>query len=220
MCGYWSGGEPFSSSIFNQPGREKTLRTERMRGGGPASMGTSLAYSMSNENMKHSRLRANFDAQPAPTASRSPTQGALQRSSSSPALERLPRHSMATAALFHAQEKAETDGARAVSPARLELPVRWYPHASTLRGQLSLSEPAKQQHGLDPLKDKTHDCGFWSTDNHRFEKVQALPGGRPKTPERALRWRHQESWQNSDNHPHWKVNHVRPSKTTDNLPVF
>mmetsp|Transcript_67589 Transcript_67589/g.209087 ORF Transcript_67589/g.209087 Transcript_67589/m.209087 type:complete len:271 (+) Transcript_67589:72-884(+) len=87
----------------------------------------------------------------------------------------------------------------------LKINTRWYPHTCANRGSLKLTQPKAMLMGVDPIKDKGHECPFWEADRHRFAAVSTLPGARPKTPPKSLRWRKEEAWNNPQNHFTMKV---------------
>mmetsp|Transcript_38415 Transcript_38415/g.86582 ORF Transcript_38415/g.86582 Transcript_38415/m.86582 type:complete len:284 (+) Transcript_38415:97-948(+) len=89
--------------------------------------------------------------------------------------------------------------------ASLTMNTRWYPHSSTARGTLKLTQPKALLLGVDPIKDKAHECSFFEADKHRFSSITKLPNARPRTPTKSLRWRSNEAWDNPDNHFTMKV---------------
>lgn len=89
----------------------------------------------------------------------------------------------------------------------------WYPHPVHLRGTLKLSQPAALAQGIDPLKDKGHECPFWDAPKHRFAAVAAMPEARPRTPLKSIKWKSDLDWQNPLNHSSIKITHRMPGLT-------
>eukprot|EP00933_Yihiella_yeosuensis_P074485 TRINITY_DN83440_c0_g1_i1.p1 TRINITY_DN83440_c0_g1~~TRINITY_DN83440_c0_g1_i1.p1 ORF type:complete len:260 (-),score=47.18 TRINITY_DN83440_c0_g1_i1:153-932(-) len=89
---------------------------------------------------------------------------------------------------------------------------RWYPALSLCRGTLKYTLPMQLAYGVDPDKDKGHECPFYEAPKHRFKAVQDLPEAKPRTPPRSLRWKSDEHWNNPDLHFSLKVNHTVPKR--------
>lgn len=82
----------------------------------------------------------------------------------------------------------------------------FYPHPSSHRGVLKLSAPAQAELGVDPIHfNVEHQCSF-----HEKKHVYH-DDHRPRTPQKSLKWRSQEHWDNAGHHSPLKVGHVAPS---------
>merc|ERR1719356_397994 len=94
--------------------------------------------------------------------------------------------------------------------ASMSMNTRWYPHVSASRGTLKLSRPAALTASGDPGKEKEHQCPFFEAPKHRFADVKSLPGGKPTTPTKSMKWRSDIAWNDADNHSTLKVTHTLP----------
>jgi len=90
----------------------------------------------------------------------------------------------------------------------------WYPHSSALRGNITISKPRALDWGIDPTSAPVYPCPFWEAPRHRFDAVAKMPGARPVTPTRALRWRSAEDWDNPDMHAPLKITHAIPKSNS------
>merc|ERR1740121_2218908 len=94
--------------------------------------------------------------------------------------------------------------------ASMSMNTRWYPHVCTNRGTLKLTKPASLLQGVDPAKDHPHECAFFEGRKHRFAEVKSLPGGKPGTPTKSMKWKSELHWNDADNHHSLKVTHTLP----------
>eukprot|EP00439_Symbiodinium_sp_Y106_P084942 s327_g27.t1 len=69
---------------------------------------------------------------------------------------------------------------------------RWYPHPSLTRGSLKLSTPAALAQGVDPEKDKGHQCPFFEGSKHRFKDVQDRPDAQLRESMRSMKWKSED----------------------------
>jgi len=113
--------------------------------------------------------------------------------------------STVTATDLGSPRSGSTAVAHAAAKAAATMNSRWYPHASSGRGTLKMSQPRALWMGVDPGKDTGHQCPFWEASKHRFAESQRLPEARPRTPTKSLRWRSADAWDNPDNHFSMKV---------------
>jgi len=113
--------------------------------------------------------------------------------------------STVTATDFGSERSGSAAAAHAAAKAAATMNSRWYPHPSTGRGTLKLSQPKALWMGVDPGKDTGHQCPFFEASKHRFAQSQKLPDARPRTPTKSLRWRSSDAWDNPDNHFTMKV---------------
>jgi len=94
--------------------------------------------------------------------------------------------------------------------ASFSMNTRFFPHVCANRGTLRLSGPAALQQGIDPGKDREHQCPFFEAPKHRFAEVKSLPGGKPATPTKSMKWRSDMAWSDESNHASFKVTHTLP----------
>lgn len=98
--------------------------------------------------------------------------------------------------------------------ASMSMNTKWYPHVSANRGALKLTRPAALTHSIDPGKEREHECKFFEAPRHRFAEVKSLPGGRPSTPTKSMKWRSDMAWNDPTNHSSLKVTHTIPKAMT------
>jgi len=94
--------------------------------------------------------------------------------------------------------------------ASLGMNSRWYPHVCANRGTLKLSRPAALLQGIDPAKDHEHQCPFFEAPKHRFAEVKSLPGAKPGTPTKSMKWKSAHAWDDAENHASFKITHTLP----------
>merc|ERR1711957_153467 len=107
-----------------------------------------MSFAMVREPLRPTRLRKCYEEQLAKTrnAPLSMMEQALQRSQSSP--------------IVASDGLAPADAPSSASDVK-SMNSRWYPRIEGQRGSLKLSGPAAMLAGVDPQKDKGHECPFW-----------------------------------------------------------
>jgi len=111
------------------------------------------------------------------------------------------------------RRNGDTSDEFAIAPPEVPkgLSKAYYPHASALRGNIAISKPRALDWGIDVTEAKSWRCPFWEAPYHRFEAVALMPGARPETPPRSLRWKNANDWENPDLHPPLKVTQTIPA---------
>jgi len=86
---------------------------------------------------------------------------------------------------------------------------RWYPHPSLTRGSLKLSTPAALAQGVDPEKDKGHQCPFFEGSKHRFKDMQDRPDAQLRESMRSMKWKSEDLWNSQEVHKSLKITSFR-----------
>merc|ERR1740121_210809 len=108
---------------------------------------------------------------------------------------------------FRQEEEADID---ALMQASMSMNTRHYPHVCATRGAMKMSRPAALTAGIDPAKDQEHQCPFFEAPRHRFAEIKNLPGGKPGTPTKSMKWRCGLAWADPDSHHSMKVTQTSP----------
>lgn len=175
-----------------------------------------VAFATTAEPFKPSRLRLAVNEQLRKAAEPAGLRASLSASSSSPALleDRPPsqgeelsvdRPAFPTGAVDNLPEEVVLSGEFPEFNAGRHMNSKRYPHPCLNRGTLKLSGPSALLWGVDPEKDKGTTCPFYMGEKNRFAALENMPGARPRTPTRSLKWRSDEYWSNPANHHVIKV---------------
>jgi len=193
--------EAFNAAVYPKPGARRMERQEHknvaMHQG--AKHNSAVFFTMAKEAQKPSRLRTNVDLHVQ-------KQAAAGKSLWASVEEKVA-----------AQEKERLESGESEAPqvpaapeGRGGINSQYYPHPVHARGVLKLTRPRALDWGYDPGSLPAKECPFWDAPRHRFEAVANMPGAKPVTPTRSLRWRTAEDWDNAEMHAPLKITHTLP----------
>jgi len=193
--------EAFNASVFPKPGARRMERQEHKEAAmhSEAKQKSAVFFTMAREAQKPSRLRVNLDAH-------------LEKKSK----EGKTMWDAAEEKLAAIEKARQESGEQTPEPAPIPPSGRgginsaYYPHPVHNRGVLQLTRPRALDWGIDITTAKARECPFWDAPRHRFDAVAKMPGARPVTPTRSLRWRTAEDWDNPDMHAPLKITHTLP----------
>jgi len=197
--------EAFNSSVFPKEGARRMERQEHKQVAthAEAKHKSAVFFTMAREAQKPSRLRVNLDRH----IEKKAAQGKTMWDAAEEQLAAIQK-----ARLESGEKPPETPP---ISPGgRGGINSAYYPAPVHSRGVLQLTRPRALDWGIDINTAPARECPFWDAPRHRFDAVAKMPGARPVTPTRSLRWRTAEDWDNPDMHAPLKITHTLPKTSS------